>query len=187
MRENTLLVVILCCLQCIASAGLRPEDHRKRLREPAEIDGYPCAQGYAWFYADGHLNQCTVSRDTGFGEAEAPAGSIVVLLPNGKPKYLMLVHNAPVLGYQCMGGGPLGPAEGAMTLFYPSGKLRLCWLAEDQVVQGVPCMAAGGFFGTLFHYGGASTSFHENGKLHSCTLSKDYRGKRRGELFRQAP
>jgi hypothetical protein len=157
------------------------------LHEPAEIQGYPCAKGFAWFYADGRLERCTVSRDTAFGEARVPAGSIVVLRPNGKPEYVMLVHNSPILGYNCAGGGPLGPAEGAMTSFYASGKLRVCWLAGDQVVQGVPCKAAGGFLSAIFHHGGFFTDFYESGKLHSCTLSQDYGGLHGGQRFAQAP
>ena len=33
--------------------------------------------------------------------------------------------------------------------------------------------------------GGAK--FYESGKLESCTLAKNYGGKRRGDLFMQAP
>ena len=99
---------------------------------------------------------------------------------------LFFSHDAPVLGYTCKGGGPLGASEGATTAFYPSGKLKQCWLAEDQIVQGVPCMAAGGFLTAIFHHGGFSTTFFENGKFRSCTLSKNFGGQRRGELIMQA-
>jgi len=180
MSKRTLFAVLLCGL---GWAGPRPPVVRKKLAAATEIQGYPCATGYAWFYLDGHLEQCAVSRDTAFGEAQAPAGSIVVLLPSGQPDYLMMSHDVPILGYKCAGGGPLGPAEGAMTAFYPSGKLKLCWLVGDQNVQGIPCMGNGGFFGALLHYGGAGARFYRSGKLHSCTLSKDVGGLRRGQLF----
>ena len=65
---------------------------------PAEIQGYPCDKGYAFFYADGSLSQCSVSRGTQFGEARVPRGSIVHLTPDGKPAYAMLIHDAPILG-----------------------------------------------------------------------------------------
>ena len=176
-----LLVVIL------GWAAAPPQASRKTLDQPTEIPGYACAKGYAWFYADGRLERCTVSRDTAFGEARVPAGSIIVLLPDGKPRYVMLIHDALIHGYKCAGGGQLGPSEGATTTFYPSGKLKLCWLAQDQMVQGIPCMAAGGFLTAIFHRGGFGTDFHENGKLHSCTLSRDFGGQRRGHVYTQGP
>jgi len=185
MRRHVLFVALLLDPRCFG--WVEPQVVRKSLEVPREIQGYPCAKGFAWFFADGHLNQCTVSRETAFGEARAPTGSIVVLHPDGTPNYLFLSHDAPVLGYICKGGGPLGPSEGATTAFYPSGKLKQCWLAEDRIIQGVPCMAAGGFLSAIFHHGGFSTNFYENGKLRSCTLSKDFDGQRRGELIVQAP
>jgi len=185
MRKKMLFAAALLGVRCFGWA--EPELTRKILDAPTEIQGYPCARGYAWFLPDGHLKQCTVSRETAFGEASAPAGSIVVLRLDGTPNYLFLAHDAPVLGYTCKGGGPLGPSEGATTAFYPSGKLKQCWLAEDQVVQGIPCMAAGGFFSAMFHHGGFSTDFYESGKLRSCTLSKNLDGQRRGDVFVQAP
>jgi len=129
------------------------------------------------------LKQCTLAREAPFGEAVAPAGSIVVLHESGKPNYLMLVRNSTVRGLPCMGGGPLGPGEGATTAFYPSGKLKECFLAADHEVDGVPCMAAGGFWSSLIHSGAASAKFYEDGTLKSCTLSRDFEGLKRGTIF----
>jgi len=187
MRSKILFLVISCGPQCVFWAEAESETSRKTLQAPAEIQGYPCAKGYAWFYSNGSLRQCAVSRDTAFGEAQVPAGSIVVLLPDGKPRYVMLSHDATILGYHCRGGGPLGPAEGDATGFYPSGKLKLCWFVDDQEAQGVPCMAAGSFFDAIFHHDNVGTNFYESGRLHSCTLSKDFKGLRRGERYVQAP
>jgi antitoxin component YwqK of YwqJK toxin-antitoxin module len=129
------------------------------------------------------LERCSVSREIAFGEAQVQRGSIIVLLPDGKPDYVMLRRDSSIAGAEGKGGGLLGPDEGAMTTFYPSGKLKQCWLAKDQVVQGVPCMNGG----ILGDGTGAGVKFRESGKLESCKLAKDYGGLRRGDRFVQVP
>jgi hypothetical protein len=162
--------------------------HRTKLAQAADIQGYACAKDYAWFYSDGKLQRCTTSREIAVGVAQVQRGSIIELLPDGRPSYVMMLHDAAVGEVQCSGGNwLLGPSEGAMVALYPSGKLKQCWLAKDQVVQGIPCMR-GGFLG-LFGDGArrdGGAKFYESGKLESCTLGKDYGGKRRGDHFQQA-
>lgn len=159
-----------------------PQPQRQTLEQPRDVDGYPCAKGYAWFYADGKLESCVVSREIAFGEAQVQRGSIIKLLPDGKPNSVMMKHDAAIGEVECKGGNwLLGPGEGAMTTLYPSGKLKECWLAKDQVVQGVPCMN-GRISGDGAKRDGG-VKFRESGKLESCTLAKDYEGKRRGERF----
>jgi len=161
-----------------------PQTYRRHLDRATEIQGYPCAKGYAWFHSDGRLDSCTLDAQSAFGVALAPAGSWIRLTPDGKPLYLGLARNTRILDSVCVGGGALGPQEGFTTAFYPSGKLRLCWLAGDQVVQGVPCRGAGGFFTAVTHGGRNPTAkFGEDGTLQSCTLSKDFNGRRPGEDF----
>jgi antitoxin component YwqK of YwqJK toxin-antitoxin module len=161
--------------------------HRTKLKQDTEIQGIPCSKGYAWFYADGKLESCAVSREFVFGEAKVPVGSIVSLLQDGRPRYAMMARDSEVAGVKCSGGNRLlGPSEGSMTVFYPSGKLEQCWLAGDQVVQGIPCMR-GGFLG-LFGDGArrdGGVKFYESGKLESCTLARDFGEKRRGDHFQQ--
>jgi antitoxin component YwqK of YwqJK toxin-antitoxin module len=181
MQKAIFFAVILLTLPLPVSAALLPQGVRKALDRPAMIQGYPCAKGHAWFYANGHLKQCSLWRETAFGEALAPAGSIIILRPDGKPAFLLLSHAAWIAGNQCAGGSWLGPAEGSSTAFYPSGKLKQCFLAEDQLVQGVPCMN-GGFFGDGR---GGGVKFYESGKLQSCKLTKDFGSQRRGERFVQ--
>ena len=160
---------------------------RTKLQQDTEMQGYPCAKGYVWFYADGKLESCAVSREFALGEAMLPSGSILHLLLDGRPKFAVLQHNSVVAGVKCSGGNwLLGPSEGSMTVFYPSGKLEQCWLAGDQVVQGIPCMR-GGFLG-LFGDGArrdGGVKFYESGKLESCTLARDFGEKRRGDHFQQ--
>jgi antitoxin component YwqK of YwqJK toxin-antitoxin module len=193
MKKMSWLVAVLvvaagCGVTQAGTAQSRPVTHRNKLKQDSEIQGTPCAKGYAWFYADGKLENCAVSKEFVFGEAKLPMGSILALEWTGAPKYAMMQHDAEVAGVKCSGGNwLLGPSEGAMTVFYPSGKLKLCYLAGDQVVQGVPCMR-GGFLG-LFGDGArrdGGAKFYESGKLESCTLAREYGGKRRGERFMQA-
>jgi len=170
------------------TAHPRPVTHRTKLKQATVIQGYPCDKGYTWFYADGKLESCAVSKEFMFGEAKLPVGSILALEWTGAPKYAMMEHNSEVAGVKCSGGNwLLGPSEGAVTVLYPSGKLELCYLAGDQVVQGVPCMTAGfiGLFGDGARRDGGA-KFYESGKLESCTLAKDFGGKRRGDHFQQA-
>jgi hypothetical protein len=183
MRTTSLILVLLCGLQCAACAGAAPHANRKTLDQPAEIQGYPCDKGYAWFFDDGRLNRCTVTREILFGEARIPAGSYIALHPDGAPDFVQMSHDAPILGMTCSGGSLLGPGEGSVVAFYPSGKLKQCYLASDQTVQGVPC-ESGGLFGDGR---GGGAKFHENGKLASCKLTKDYGGMHRGERFVQGP
>jgi hypothetical protein len=175
------VAIALCGLAGAGLAGSEAQLQRKTLDQSKQIQSYECAKGYAWFYADGKLKSCTLTHDTDFGVARAPAGSWITLDEDGRPKLLQLNHDTPILGYKCRGGNRiLGPGEGATTAFYPSGKLEECWLAEDQDVQGIPCAHSGMFTGD------SSVKFYESGKVKSCSLAKDYRGQRRGEKFAQA-
>jgi hypothetical protein len=193
MRKNLLFTLGLCSLSCaglfwvgcaVSQTVPRPEVHRNTLKSPAEIQGYPCAKGYAWFYADGRLNRCTVTREIPFGEARIPAGSYIALNPDGTPDLVQMSHDAPVLGLTCQGGSWLGPGEGSVVAFYPSGKLKLCFLAHEQIVQGVPC-AKGGFIATNTGVD-PGVSFHESGKLSACKLSRDFGAQHKGDRFVQA-
>ena len=180
-----LLFIMLGTIPISGLAGETPANHRMKLQEPREIQGYPCAKGYAWFYSNGNLQRCTVSRDITFAEARVPAQSIISMQADGKPNSVSLFHDSEVAGYTCRGGGLLGPSESWTTAFFPTGKLKLCWLASDQIIQGVPCMHAS-FMGDVFG-GSAGTYFYESGKLKSCKLSKDYGIQHRGQRFAQAP
>jgi hypothetical protein len=173
--------LLLVGFLCSACAPKPVQDQRRALDQATTIQGYPCAKGYAWYYADDRLNRCTVTRDMAFGEAWIPAGSIIQLQPDGSPQLALMRHNAPVRGVRCAGGGLLGPAEGSITEFYPSGKLKLCFLAGDQTVQGVPCVA-GGFWAAMMGHE-APVEFREDGKLKSCWLAADFDGKHRGDKF----
>lgn len=181
MRNLIFFFLLACGLLAAADAAEKqPQPTRKKLAQDTAIQGYPCQRGYAWFYQDGKLNRCTVWRATAFGEAQVPAGSIIELWPDGTTNFVMLAHDAVVDGYNGMGGGPLGPAEGAITSFYRSGRLHTIYLVADQTIQGVPCR--GGQLGMLTDpiNGGNFVEFYENGALRSCKLTRDFGGQKRG-------
>jgi hypothetical protein len=184
MRTALFFLLFLCGLRCAFCAGGPPHTYRKTLDQPTEIQGYPCARGYAWFFDDGRLNRCTVTREILFGEARIPAGSYIALNPEGTPNLVQMSHDAPILGMTCMGGSWLGPSEGSVVAFYPSGKLKLCYLAQDQTVQGVPC-APSSFWASLTGVN-PGVLFDESGKLRACKLTKDYGGQHKGERFVRA-
>jgi hypothetical protein len=177
------IALLIVILPCAASDPQRPTT-RKTLDQPTEIDGYPCAKGYAFVYTNsGRLSQCSVSRDVAIGATQVPAGSLVRLAPDGEPLYVMLIHDSPIGEVKCKGGGLLGPGEGASTALYPSGKLKECFLTGDQRVQGVPCMG-GRIIADVFG-GGSGTFFYESGKLRSCKLSANFGSQHKGDRFSQ--
>jgi hypothetical protein len=177
----------MCALSTLAGAGSTPQTVRKTLDQSIEIQGYPCSKGYAWFYDTGRLERCTVAGNTIFGGAQVPSGSIIVLDPEGQPKYALLSRDWPIAGSRCRGGSWLGAGEGASTAFYPNGRLKSCWLAGDQQVQGVPCKDSGGFLAAVMGHGNDRTDFYDSGKLKSCALSKDFGGRKRGQVFTPVP
>ncbi len=180
-----LLLVILIAASILAVAAGAPETYRKHLDQPTVIQGYLCARDYAWFFKDGRLSRCFVSRDFDVGETRVPEGSIVDLWPNGGLHYVTMKHDTLVSGVRCSGGGLLGPAEGAITVLFLSGKLKLCYLAGDQTVQGVPCASGGFWKATTGH--DQAVEFYEDGKLKSCRLSRNFGGHKRGDSFLQGP
>jgi hypothetical protein len=152
-------------LLLLAASG-RVHETRHDLKTPQEIQGYPCAAGYAWFFDDGTLSSCFVSRQTSFGELTIPPKAWIQLTAEGRPWYVFLGQNVTIKGYPARGQG-----HDFSTALYPSGKLKTLWLAADTVIDGVPCMEAG-FFADVFG-GGVETDFHENGKLERCKLARD--------------
>lgn len=174
----SLAIFVAASLLAVAAP---PETQRKHLDRPTVIQGYSCAKGSAWFFADGRLERCFLARETDLGGAHIPAGSILVLRPGGELSGMMLKRDTVLGGVRCSGGGALGAAEGAATGLYPSGKLKACYLAADQTVQGVPC-AKSGFWTAVAGYDQA-VEFYEDGMLKSCRLSRDYGGHKQGESY----
>jgi hypothetical protein len=167
--QGLMVGIVLCGLASAGLAANEAELQRKTLAQSTQTQGYECAKGYAWFYANGRLKECAVARDTNFGVARAPAGSWINLTRDGKPDFLFLVRDTNILGYQCRGGNRLlGPTEGAKTGFYPSGKLKYCWLTDDREVQGVPCAGSSMFSGK------SEVDFYEDGRLKGCKLAKNH-------------
>jgi hypothetical protein len=171
----------LLFLLLAASSG--PNTVRRDLKAAQEIQGYLCAPGYAWFFADGSLESCSLARESPFGEVTAPEKSWITLTPEGAPRLLWLPQDGKVKGYLSRGGA--GEHSYSVAL-YPSGKLKTIWLAADTTVNGVPCMRA--TFAADVFGGGVETDFHENGKLKACkaagTVTIDGHAFRRGDHVR---
>src|ERR1700689_4864661 len=73
MQMKTLLKLVLAGVAIGVLTGFATTPgqlRREKLQQPREINGYPCAAGYAWFYADGKLESCTVSREIAVGVAQ---------------------------------------------------------------------------------------------------------------------
>jgi len=193
---KTALLLVLTCFGWVSIGAATPDTYRKKLTQPTVIQGYPCAKDYAWFYPDGHLDQCFLSRNIDVGETHIPKGSIIQLFPVQDERRrligVMLNHNTVISGVRCSGGGLLGPAEGAGTTLYPGGELYACSPVKDQLVQGVPCRHADGPIGILYglwfkHQDyDRGIEFYESGKLKSCGLSEDFGGQKKNTLWKSA-
>jgi len=175
------MLIPLAAILPAASGG--PHTTRKDLKAPQEFQGWPCAAGYAWFFADGKLESCTLSRESPVGEINAPEKSWIALTEEGAPRLVWLPADAMVKGYPSRGGA----AEHSYSIaLYPNGKLKTIWLSADTAIDGVPCMRAG-FIADVFG-GGVETDFHENGRLKACKVSADItlqgRSFRRGDHIR---
>jgi hypothetical protein len=166
----------------VLTSTTRDATTRRELKTVTEIQGFSCAARYAWFFTDGTLSSCFVSRETKFGKIVIPENSMILLSREGAPRFVFLSRETNLNGYPCRGG----PAHDYNVALYPGGELKTCWLAEDHVVDDVPCMRAG-FFADVFG-GGVETDLHPNGRLQGCKVSRDftYQGRafRRGDHIR---
>ena len=184
MRKAVLFALLFFTLVWSGHARSEGQSTRRKLDRATGIQGYSCDQDYAWFYADGKLQRCTVSQETRFGEASIPKGSLIYLKPDGSLRAVQLAHSTRIHDVLCDGGGFLGPAEGSGVGFYPSGKLKVCYLSSSQEVQGVLC-ARGGILATLTGPD-PEVTFYESGRLRSCRLSRSFNGQMKSTIWRQA-
>jgi hypothetical protein len=183
MKTALVSAVITFAVLAGVCAASEPNALRAKLPHDTIIQGVPCAKGDAWFYPDGSLNQCTLSRTTVLGDLQIPRRSVIELWPNGATRRLTLLHNAVISGYRIRGGALLGrgSSKDDVTAFYPSGRLRSIVLASNQTIQGVPCGAG---TSTLFSDsidGGNHVDFFDDGQLQSCKLTRDFGGQKAGQ------
>ncbi len=181
MKSSPLSAFLICVFLATASLASEPNALRNKVPQDTVIQGFPCARGYAWFYPDGSLNECTVARPITFANDRVPRGSVIQLWPNGAARYLTLPHAALIAGYHVTSGNPPGSPKGAATAFYPSGKLRSFYLFNDQTIQGVPCRGSQGSFLSASAANAYRVDFYEDGKLQSCQLTQNYQGQKAGQ------
>jgi hypothetical protein len=182
MKPALLAVSLVFAVAVSVCSASEPNAIRNKLEHDKTIQGVPCAKGDAWFYPDGALNQCALSRNATIGDILAPHHSVIELWPTGAPHLLRISHNATVGGYRVMGSPRTGFPADVVTTFYPSGKLRSIYLVSDQTIQGVPCRG-GGAWKLLAESASDNNSieFFNNGRLEACRLARDYAGHTRGQ------
>ncbi len=173
------LILLGMALAAVSASAQVPE--RRKLSQGSMIQNYPCAKGWAWFYADQKLKSCTVAVEIPFGSITIPPGSIIDLATDGKPLLVQLSHDTVVSGYHAQGGSLLGASEGPVVAFYTDGKVRQFFLAGDQTVDGVPC-AHGGLVSSTLH-GDPGVVLYQDGHLKSCRLSTDFGGQKKGDHY----
>ncbi len=183
--KTALLTVCLTVAVAVSTCGAsEPNAIRNKLDRETTIQGIPCARGDAWFYPNGALNQCTLSRPATIGDVLAPLHSVIALWPNGAPHYLTIPRSAVVGGYRVMGTPRAGSSSAVVTTFYSSGKLHSVYLVADQTIQGVPCR--GGSSWNLLAEPDRDANyveFFDDGTLQSCRLARDYNGHASGQRF----
>jgi hypothetical protein len=150
------------------AAGAAAPPVRCLLTANVDIEGVPCAAGYAWRFPDGRLQRCTLARSARVRGAVLPARTIVVFAPNGSCAQVFLPETTMVEGHACRGGG-----HSYMTGFHPNGRLKLCWLDSEETIQGVPCARAS-FLGELFHRSPSGVELAADGRLVGCRASRDF-------------
>ncbi|MCD4830978.1 MAG: hypothetical protein K8R02_04105 [Anaerohalosphaeraceae bacterium] len=130
------------------------------LAEDTLIQGYPCKEGFVFFYEDSRLKIFRFSKDFEFSDFVIPAKSWVKLDKDGHIHIIYFSEDTKVQGYPCRGS--IMGLEGIQTSFYKNGKLNYFFPDEDVEIDGIPCK------GSVFHL----TQLYDNGKLRRCTLAK---------------
>jgi len=183
MKTALLPICLMCAVGVSLCLASEPNAIRNKLDHDSTIQGIPCARGDAWFYPNGALNQCTLSRSTKIGDVLAPRHSVVEVWPNGAPHYLTIPRSAMVGGYRVM-GSRAGSSSTVVSTFYSDGKLRSVYLVGDQTIEGVPCRG-GSEWNLLAEPGNDSNyvEFFDDGTLESCRLAHEYGGHSSGQRF----
>ena len=155
--------------QAPATAQATPETRRVRLEADTVIDGIHCAptgRAYAEFFINGgRLAECPLAEAANVGGHDLPAGTWVILHPDGRLRLVWLSRNARFGDVVCKGTG----YKEWVTTFHPNGAVETCFLPRAATIDGIPCRA-GTFLGELT--GGVAVRFHANGRLESCSLGQ---------------
>jgi hypothetical protein len=180
MKQALLLFCLFSFFSISVCTAAEPNAVRDKFVHDTTVQGHPCARGEAWFYPNGALNQCQLSRPAILGDLRIPRGSIIELWPSGAAHHITLSRQTVVAGYTVRGASHLG-FRGATTSFYRNGELRSIYLVKNQTVQGVPCR--GGSWNTFTDpYGDATlVEFYPDGKFESCKLARNYGGLKAGQ------
>ena len=168
IAQVVLAAAALASLPAPAGAQATPETRRIRLDADTIIDGVHCAptgRAYAEFFLDGRLAECPLAEDATIGAHALPAGTWVVLHPDGRLRLAWLSRHTRIGGVVCKGTG----YKDWVTTFHDDGSLAVCYLPETTTIQGIPCRA-GTLLGEIT--GGVQVRFHPDGRLESCALAR---------------
>lgn len=162
--------IVLLLAGAFAAEG--QEETRRKLREPANIDGVSCAptrRTYAEFHLSGRLESCPLANDTTIGGHRLFAGTWVILDASGLLRAAWLVRDTELAGHLCKGTG----YKGYSVRFREDESLELCFLPRDIEIDGVPCLR-GSFLTEVRGGGRTAATFHPDGSLAGCQLSRDF-------------
>lgn len=126
------------------------------------IAGQPCAKGWLHLHPNGRPEGFTASAPIDHPRMRIPAGTWVVLTPEGVIRLCAFPEDIDLQGHRCRGTG--GP-KGVQVAFHPDGAIRQFYLTQPTRIDGVPC-DDGLIRGAVF--------LHPNGRLQSCRLSEPF-------------
>ena len=129
------------------------------LKQPLEIQSWPCKKGKVRYYDNGKLLSCTLDRDHLLRGDSIPPGSRITLFQNGHPKYIRLSAQATIQGYRVAEGSLVSER---IISFYGDGKLKEFRPAGNIRVTGVPCSDQ------------RDIELYPGGQLMVCRLNEDY-------------
>ena len=149
----------------LLSAPLAEARTVRKLKEPAVIDGLPCAER-AIYRKDGSFEGCKLGEDLVIQGHAIPKGIFVYHSRHGGYSGT-LTKPTMVQGIYCHGSG----AGGASIGFHPNGRLRTFYLQKDAEIDGVPCRAGG--FWTDVRGVPVHVNLYDDGRLRRCEAARD--------------
>ena len=130
------------------------------LKEPANIQGYPCRRGKVRFHFNDSLLSFKSAADIRLANGIIPAGSTIYLYNNGRPENVWLSGDTEIQGYKISSRERL---KGSLLGFYSGGELRKFMPVTDVDVDGISCNHE------------EYVVLYPDGSLMSCHLSRDVR------------
>jgi len=129
------------------------------LKQPLEIQSWPCKRGKIRYYDDGRLLSFKLERDHLLQGDSIPRGSGFTLFRSGNPKFLRLSKPARIQGHQVAGGSFF---SSRLTTYYGDGSLKSFHPAGNISVEGITCSEQ------------RDIELYPDGQIMVCRLNEDY-------------